>query len=269
MDSLTLAREVRAHVLRMTSGGRSSHVGSALSCADLLAVLYAGVLEVDPKHPEWAGRDRVIMSKGHAGAALYAVLAERGFFDPAVLHRHYQNGSYLSGHVSHVGIPGVEFSTGSLGHGLPVGAGLAWRARQTGQPWRTYVLLGDGECDEGSVWEAAMFAGHHELSTLVAIVDYNGMQSLGTTEETLGLEPFADKWRSFRWDVAEVDGHDHEALTAALRVPRGAGPGRPRCVLAHTVKGKGVSFMENQVLWHYRPPSAEELASALAEVGAG
>jgi transketolase len=269
MDSLTLAREVRAHVLRMTSGGRSSHVGSALSCADLLAVLYAGVLEVDPKHPEWAGRDRVIMSKGHAGAALYAVLAERGFFDPAVLHRHYQNGSYLSGHVSHVGIPGVEFSTGSLGHGLPVGAGLAWRARQTGQPWRTYVLLGDGECDEGSVWEAAMFAGHHELSTLVAIVDYNGMQSLGTTEETLGLEPFADKWRSFRWDVAEVDGHDHEALTAALRVPRGAGPGRPRCVLAHTVKGKGVSFMENQVLWHYRPPSAGELASALAEVGAG
>ena len=267
--SLEVARAVRAHVLRMTSAGRSSHVGSALSCADLLAVLYAEVLRVDPAHPDWADRDRFIMSKGHAGAALYAVLAERGFFDPAVLHRHYQNGSYLSGHVSHVGIPGVELSTGSLGHGLPVGAGLAWRARQTGRPWRTYVLLGDGECDEGSVWEAAMFAGHHELGTLVAVVDYNGLQSLGTTEETLRLEPFAAKWESFGWEVAEVDGHDHDALAHAMRVPRDPAPARPRCVLAHTVKGKGVSFMENRVLWHYRPPSPEELERALAEVGAG
>ncbi|MEU4692649.1 transketolase [Actinoplanes sp. NPDC023714] len=268
MTSADLARAVRAHVLRMTSSGRSSHVGSALSCADLLAVLYADVLQADPEHPDWPDRDRVIMSKGHAGAALYAVLAERGFFDTAVLHRHYQNGSYLSGHVSHVGIPGVEFSTGSLGHGLPVGAGLAWRARQTGRSWRTYVLLGDGECDEGSVWEAAMFAGHHELASLVAIVDYNRMQSLGTTDETLTLEPFAAKWRAFGWDVAEVDGHDHAALVTALRVPRTAEPGRPRCVLAHTVKGKGVSFMENRVLWHYRHASAEELERALAEVGA-
>ncbi|MFC7528296.1 transketolase [Actinoplanes sp. GCM10030250] len=266
-DSGSTARAVRAHVLRMTSSGRSSHVGSALSCADLLAVLYTGVLDVDPAHPQWPDRDRFVMSKGHAGAALYAVLAERGFFDQAVLHRHYQNGSYLSGHVSHVGIPGVEFSTGSLGHGLPVGAGLAWRARQTGRSWRTYVLLGDGECDEGSVWEAAMFAGHHELSNLIAIVDHNNMQSLGTCEETLRLEPFADKWRAFGWDVAEVDGHDHAALTGALRVPRGAAPSRPRCVLARTTKGKGVSFMEDRVLWHYRPPSPEELDRALAEVG--
>ncbi|MEV6300076.1 transketolase [Actinoplanes sp. NPDC051861] len=266
--SESTARAVRAHVLRMTSSGRSSHVGSALSCADVLAVLYTGVLRVDPADPRWPDRDRFVMSKGHAGAALYAVLAERGFFDEAVLHRHYQNGSYLSGHVSHVGIPGVEFSTGSLGHGLPVGAGMAWRARQTGRPWRTYVLLGDGECDEGSVWEAAMFAGHHELAGLVAVVDWNNMQSLGTCEETLRLEPFADKWRSFGWDVAEVDGHDHGALTGALDVPRGAEPGKPRCVLARTVKGKGVSFMENRVLWHYRPPSAEELERALEEVGA-
>lgn len=264
-----LADAVRRHVLTMTSVGRSSHVGSALSCADILAVLYGEVLLVDPARPDWPDRDRFIMSKGHAGAALYAVLAECGFFDPAVLHRHYQNGSYLSGHVSHVGIPGVEFSTGSLGHGLSVGAGLAWRARRTGRQWRTYVLLGDGECDEGSVWEAAMFAGHHELGTLVAVVDYNGLQSMGTTEETLRLEPFAAKWESFGWETIEVDGHDAEALAATMRVHRDPAPARPRCVLAHTVKGKGVSFMENQVLWHYRPPSAEELERALAEVGAG
>lgn len=264
--SVDAARTVRTQVLRMTNSGRSSHVGSALSCADILAVLYAGVLQVDPQRPDRPDRDRFIMSKGHAGAALYAVLAQRGFFDPSLLAQHYRNGSFLSGHVSHVGVPGVELSTGSLGHGLPVGAGLAWRARRTGQAWRTYVLLGDGECDEGSVWEAAMFAGHHRLSNLVAVVDYNKLQSLGGTEQTLALEPFADKWRAFGWHVAEVDGHDHQQLGRALAVPRGAPPDRPRCVLAHTVKGKGVSFMENQVLWHYRPPSDAELAGALAEV---
>jgi transketolase len=260
------ARAVRAYILRMTHSGRSSHVGSALSCADILAVLYADVLEVDPARPDRPDRDRFIMSKGHAGAALYAVLAQRGFFDAALLAQHYRNGSFLSGHVSHVGIPGVELSTGSLGHGLSVAAGLAWRARQIGQRWRTFTLLGDGECDEGSIWEAAMFAGHHGLSNLVAVVDYNKLQSLTGTEHTVGLEPFADKWRSFRWDVVEVDGHDHGALAGALAVPRAADRGRPRCVLAHTVKGKGVSFMENQVLWHYRPPSDDELATAMAEV---
>ncbi|MFF5296398.1 transketolase [Paractinoplanes globisporus] len=261
-----LARAIRAHVLRMTHTGRSSHVGSALSCADILAVLYGGVLEVDPGRPDRPDRDRFLMSKGHAGSALYAALAERGFFDPALLGQHYRNGSFLSGHVSHVGVPGVDLSTGSLGHGLSIGAGLAWRARQTGQAWRAYVLLGDGECDEGSVWEAAMFAAHHRLSALVAIVDYNKLQSLGSTEETIALEPFADKWRAFGWRVSEVDGHDHRQLSQTLAVPRGAPPDRPLCVLAHTVKGKGVSFMENQVLWHYRPPSDEELAGALAEV---
>jgi transketolase len=157
-------------------------------------------------------------------------------------------------------------STGSLGHGLSVGAGLAWRARQRGERWRTYVLLGDGECDEGSVWEAAMFAAHHRLSNLVAVVDYNKLQSLATTEQTLALEPFADKWRAFGWHVSEVDGHDHQQLGRSLAVPRGGPPDRPRCVLAHTIKGKGVSFMENEVLWHYRPPDDAELAGALAEV---
>jgi transketolase len=264
LTSAGLARAVRAHVLRMTHTGRSSHVGSALSCADILSVLYARILRVDPGRPQWEQRDRFVMSKGHAGAALYAVLAECGFFDPALLAGHYANGSVLSGHVSHVGVPGIELSTGSLGHGLPVAAGLAHRSRRCGN-WRTFVLLGDGECDEGSVWEAAMFAGHHRLSGLVAIVDYNKLQSLTTTEQTLALEPFADKWRAFGWAVAEVDGHDHRELTEALAAPADGGD-RPRCVLAHTVKGKGVSFMENQVLWHYRPPSAAELEAALEEV---
>ncbi|XVV08160.1 transketolase [Actinoplanes sp. CA-131856] len=262
MTSADLARAVRQHVLRMTNSGRSSHVGSALSCADLLAVLYAEVLAIDPAHPDTPDRDRFIMSKGHAGAALYAVLAESGFFDTRLLAQHYRNGSFLSGHVSHVGIPGVEFSTGSLGHGLPVGAGLAWQARRTGKTWMTYVLLGDGECDEGSVWESAMFAAHHRLTNLVALVDWNGLQSMATTEETLALEPFADKWRSFGWEVAEIDGHDHDQIRAAVR----PGGERPKVVLARTVKGKGVSFMENQVLWHYRPPDDLELAGAMSEV---
>jgi transketolase len=263
--SIETARAVRAHVLRMTSGGRSSHVGSALSCADILAVLYDVVLRVKPDDPDWAERDRFIMSKGHAGAALYATLAQSGFFPADLLDQHYQNGSFFSGHVSHVGVPGVEVSTGSLGHGLSVGAGLAWRARMRDERWRTYVLLGDGECDEGSVWEAAMFAHHHGLHNLVAVVDYNKLQAMGPTEETLKLEPFADKWRAFGWDTVEVDGHDHEQLTAALAI---LSPTNPRCVLAHTVKGKGVSFMENQLPWHYQHASGQQLRDALDEVGA-
>jgi transketolase len=246
----------------MTSTGRSSHVGSGLSASDILAVLYSGVLRVQPDDPTWVARDRFIMSKGHAGAAVYAVLAECGFFEPILLSQHYQNGSIFSGHVSHMGVPGVEVSTGSLGHGLSIGVGMAWRARQSGATWRSFVLLSDGECDEGSTWEAAMFAGHHRLDNAVAVVDYNKLQSLASTDETLTLEPFAAKWRSFGWRVSEVDGHDHDQLGAAL----GSRGDRPHCVLAHTVKGKGVSFMENEVLWHYRPPSDGELAQALAEL---
>lgn len=261
------SRRVRAHVLRMTSTGKSSHVASGLSVADILGVLYAEVLRLNPQNPDMPDRDRFVMSKGHAGAAVYAALAERGFYEPEMLAQHYQNGSIFSGHVNHAGVPGVELSTGSLGHGLSVAAGMAWRSRATRSSWRAYVLLSDGECDEGSVWEAAMLAGHHKLGNLVAIVDYNKMQSLATTDETLTLEPFAEKWKAFGWEVVEVDGHNHEALRAALDVTPVANA-RPRCVIAHTVKGKGVSFMENQVLWHYKPPSVEELALALQEVDA-
>jgi len=267
-ETIELARRVRIHALRMTSSGRSSHVGSVFSMADLLAVLYGAVLRVDPANPAWAGRDRFVLSKGHAGAGVYAVLAECGFFDPARLRDHYTDGSVFSGHVSHKGVPGVELSTGSLGHGLSVAAGMALGARLDGRKHRVFCLLSDGECDEGSVWEAAMFAAHHRLDNLIAVVDYNKIQSLDTVASTLGLEPFTDKWRAFGWQCIEVDGHDHTALHSLFK-RLDVGSGQPVCVLAHTVKGKGVSFMENQVLWHYRSPQDEEFASALRQLEAG
>ncbi len=263
----TLARKIRIHALKMTSTGGSSHIGSVLSMADILAVLYGEVMNLDPDNPRWPGRDRFILSKGHAGAGVYAVLAETGFFPTSKLETHYQDGSDLSGHVSHKGIPGVELSTGSLGHGLGVGAGFAKAAKLKGSGHRCFVLMSDGECDEGSVWEAALFSAHHQLDNLVAIVDYNKIQSLAPVAETMGLEPFADKWRSFGWQVGEVDGHDHEALSEVFgALPRGQG--KPQVVIAHTVKGKGVSFMENQVLWHYRCARGDEFDAALKELEA-
>lgn len=264
-DTRELAKRIRIHALRMTSTGGSSHVGAVFSMADIVSVLYGGVLKLDPANPGWAGRDRFILSKGHAGAGVYAALAERGFFPVEKLKTHYQNGSDLSGHVSHKGIPGVEFSTGSLGHGLSVGSGMAYGAKLDGRTHRVVVLLSDGECDEGSNWEAILFAGHHRLDNLVAVIDYNGIQSLAPVAETLELEPFADKWRAFGWGVRECDGHDHEALRAALTAPP-AREGRPTVVIARTTKGKGVSFMENTVLWHYRTARNEEFDRALAEL---
>jgi len=265
-DTRRLAARIRLHALNMTSRGGSSHIGSALSIADILGVLYGSVLRVDPANPRWPDRDRFILSKGHAGAAVYAALAECGFFPVEMLSKHYQNGSVLSGHVSSKGVPGVELSTGSLGHGLGVGAGMAYAAKSRAADNRVFVLLSDGECDEGSNWEAILFAGHHQLKNLIAVVDYNKIQSLKSTEETLGLEPFAEKLRAFRWRVAEADGHDHESLQRALApVP---GSTQPLCVLAHTVKGKGVSFMERSVLWHYRTARGGEFDAALAELEA-
>lgn len=264
MDSRELAKRIRIHALRMTSTGRSSHIGAVFSMADLVAVLYAGVLRVDPLRPRWPDRDRFILSKGHAGAGIYAALAESGFFPVSKLDTHYQDGSDLSGHVSHKGIAGVELSTGSLGHGLPVGAGMAYAAALDSRAHRVFVLLSDGECDEGSNWEAILFAAHFKLANLVVIVDYNKIQSLGTVADTIGLEPFAAKWQSFGWEAREVDGHDHAALGAVLS--QRSTSGRPVCVIAHTVKGKGVSFMENTVLWHYRSAVGDEYERALREL---
>jgi transketolase len=250
----------------MTNSGQSSHIGSVFSCADILAVLYGGeILRYRPDDPSWAKRDRFILSKGHAGAGVYAVLAECGFFPIEHLKQHYQDGSAFSGHVSHKGIPGVEVSTGSLGHGLGIGVGMAKALRLAGSDARVFVLISDGECDEGTVWEAALFAQHHALDNLVAIVDYNKIQSLAPVSDTLGLEPLGKKWEGFNWSVVEVDGHNHEMLSSALgTVPRVAG--RPTVIIAHTIKGKGVSFMENSVLWHYRTARGEEFQRALAEL---
>lgn len=265
MDTRELAHRIRVHVVNMTSRGGSSHVGAALSMTDLVAVLYGSVLRVNPAQPKDPHRDRFILSKGHAGAAIYAALAESGFFPVEKLLTHYQDGSDLSGHVSHKGIPGVELSTGSLGHGLPVGAGMALAGKLRSATHRVFVLLSDGECDEGSNWEAILFAAHHQLDNLIAIVDYNKIQSLAPVSETLALEPFADKWRSFGWCVAEVDGHDHDQIQAICeRLPLHSG--KPSCLIAHTTKGKGVSFMENSVLWHYRTARGAELAAALQEL---
>lgn len=250
--SIQLAWLIRRHGIEMTHLSGGSHIGAVLSAADILAVLYADVLRYDPEHPRWDGRDRFIMSKGHAGAAVYAALAECGFFDPAELKTHYANGSRLSGHVSHH-LPGVDFSTGSLGHGLSAAAGMALAARQDGKQHRIFALIGDGECDEGAVWEAALFANQYRLGNLVAIVDHNHMQSLDTCEHTLDLRPFDEKWRAFGWNVIELDGHDHDALRIALTDTRNAAQ-KPTVVIAHTVKGKGVSFMEHDILWHYRFP---------------
>lgn len=267
-DLQSLAGEIRETAMEMISDAGSSHIGGVFSAAEILSVLYGDVLRVRPEEPDWPERDRFIMSKGHACAGLYATLALRGFMPEERLSEFYVDGGSLAGHATHKGVPGVEVSTGSLGHGLALGVGLAEGARRThSDPWRVYVLLSDGECDEGSTWEAALRAPEWNLGNLTAIVDYNKIQSLGRVEEVLDLEPFAEKWSSFGWDVHEVDGHDVSELKQVLEdQSTPSAPGRPRCVIAHTVKGKGVSFMEDDLLWHYRSPQDEEYERALAEL---
>ena len=260
-----LARRIRAHVLDAIYRSGASHIGTAFSATELLAVLYGGVLRIDPVRPKDPDRDRFVLSKGHGCVALYAALAERGFFSTQWLEDYYQNGSRLFGHVTHTGVPGVEVSTGSLGHGLSVACGMAIVGKRKNRPYRVVALLSDGECDEGSTWEAVLFAGHHGLDNLVALIDYNKIQSLGRVDEVLDLEPLAAKWEAFGWAVQEIDGHDVNAIEAALiQIP--FGPNQPSCVIAHTIKGKGVSFMEDRLLWHYRAPDAGEFERALREL---
>lgn len=260
-----LARAIRGHALRMVHRSGAPHIGSCLSIADLLAVLYGKILRLDSERPDCPERDRFILSKGHAAAILYAVLAERGFIPMSLLDTYCRDGSVLAGHVSHA-VPGAEFSTGSLGHGLSVGCGMAIGAKREAHSWRTFVLLSDGELDEGSTWEAILFAAHHRLDNLVAIVDHNGYQATGRIEEVLDLGSIAEKLRAFRWVVRSVDGHDGDQIEQVLsEVP--FAPGSPSAVIAHTIKGKGVSFMEGRLEWHYRSPDAEQLKAALAEMG--
>ena len=262
-DTKQLAKRIRLHALNMTSTGGSSHIGSILSIADILSVLYGRILRFDSTNPKLKSRDRFILSKGHAGAGVYAVLAEQGFFSKKKLEKHYTNGSKFSGHISHMGIPGVEFSTGSLGHGLGVCSGIAYAAKLDDKKFMVYNLMSDGECDEGSNWEAALFSAHHKLNNLITIIDYNKFQSIKSVSETLELEPFAEKWNSFGWKVIEINGHDHTQITSALSKTHN---NKPICIIAHTIKGKGVSFMENNILWHYRSPQGQELRDAIKEV---
>ena len=258
-----LARKVRVHAVKMVNKGGSSHIGSVLSIVDILAVLYGRVMQYRSNEPKWANRDRFILSKGHAGAGVYAVLAECGFFNIAELDKHYQDGSIFSGHVSHKGVPGVELSTGSLGHGLPVASGMALAAKIDKKSHKIFVVMSDGELDEGSNWEAFMFASHHELNNLTAVIDRNKLQSMKTTEETLSLEPLRDKLIAFGWNVIEVDGHNHDELFSAID----SDTKKPKVIIANTIKGKGVSFMENEIAWHYRTPSGELFDQAMKELG--
>lgn len=256
MTSEQLAWKIRRHGIEMTNLSGGSHIGAVLSVADIIGMLYAEVLNFDSKNPEWHGRDRFILSKGHAGASIYAALAENGFFEVEELKTHYQNGSRLSGHVSHH-LPGVDFSTGSLGHGLSAAAGMAYAAKKDGKTHKVYVVLGDGECDEGSVWEAALFANHFRLNNLVAIVDHNHMQSLDFNENTLEIEDFGVKWKAFGWNVIEINGNNHDELREAFRQADEnfkAESHKPTVIIANTIKGCGVSFMQNDILWHYRFP---------------
>ena len=258
-----IARQVRIKIVRTIAKAGLGHVGGDLSVTDILTTLYFGVLDIDPTNPARPDRDRFILSKGHCAAAFYSVLSLRGFFDPAVVDTFMQPMAALNGHPNRRKIPGVEANTGPLGHGLPIGVGAAIGARLTGAGWRTFVVLGDGELQEGSNWEAAMTAGHHRLANLPAIVDRNRFQQGAGTEATNTLEPLADKFRAFGWEAVDVDGHDTAAL---LRVLAARGTDRPRAVIARTYKGRGVSFMEDRVEWHHKVPSAEQVEIALKEL---
>ncbi len=260
-----MAREIRRHVIRMTGEAGSGHPGGSLSMAELLTVLYfGGVLRHDPSNPDWQDRDRLILSKGHGCPALYAALAEAGYISREVLLTFRKIGSPLQGHPDRRFLPILEASTGSLGQGLSIGIGMALAARLDDRPCRAFVILGDGEIDEGQIWEAAAFASFHKLDNLIAIVDCNKIQLDGFVKEILDMDPLADKWRAFGWETREIDGHDHGQILGALTTP--APQGKPLAIIAHTIKGKGVSFMENNPEFHGVAPTADEVVKALAEL---
>jgi transketolase len=258
-----LAREIRLADLDMIERAGLGHIGPDFSVTDILATLYGAVLSIDPLDPQAQDRDRFILSKGHSAGALYATLAQCGFFPRAELKTFAQPMSALNGHPNRTKVPGVETNTGPLGHGFPVAVGTALAAKLQGVGRRTFVVLGDGELQEGSNWEAAMTASHYQLSSLTAIVDRNGLQQGARTEDTKQLEPLEDKWAAFGFEVRHSDGHDHLQLLDAFRPPEST---RPVCVIAHTVKGKGVSFMEDRVEWHHKVPDAKQTARAHEEL---
>ncbi len=256
------SRLTRRRVLEMCVRAQAGHIAPSFSCVDILvALFYSGLLRHDPRRPRWSGRDRLVLSKGHSANALFAILSDRGVFARAELSKFIQAGGLLGTHCDDF-VPGAEVTNGSLGHGLAVGAGMALAARSTNQTFRTFVLAGDGECQEGSHWEAAMWAAHQKLATLTLIVDANGMTATGPTGESVGLEPLEGKFRAFGWQTACVDGHSHADLLRVLSVRPAARRGKPLAVIARTVKGRGVRFMENNSIWHYRIPQGRELRQA-------
>lgn len=260
------AARLRGKVIEMSHAAQAAHLASSLSCCDIVAAAYWHVLKVDPQAPRDQLRDRFILSKGHAATALYAALAFKGFFPEAELTTYCQDGGRLAEHPPANLLPGVEAATGSLGHGLPIGCGMALSGRIAKLSFRVYALLSDGENNEGSVWEAAMFAAAQKLENVCVIVDYNKWQATARSNETLMLAPLADKWRAFGWDAFETDGHDIAKLADLMHnIPNGSG--KPVAIVAHTVKGKGVSFMEDDNNWHYRAPTADEVKKAHKELG--
>lgn len=262
IPSEVLAQRARIEILRMTSRSKASHVGSSLSVVDILSVLYSEVANISPSTVTAFDRDIVILSKGHAAAAIYSVLALKDFFSLEWLNNYCADGAQLGGHVTSKNVPGVELSTGSLGHGLPYGMGIAISRKRSKYDGEVYVVMSDGECDEGTTWESALIANHYKLNNLTVIIDRNKIQSLDFTESTIALEPFTQKWEAFGWDVLEVDGHCHKSLLESLLKPSV----KPKCIVANTTKGKGVDFMENSVLWHYKSPNENELDNAIAQV---
>ncbi len=262
----SLARTVRRRIIELSHRAGTPHLGSSLSCIDLLAALYGAVLRIDPARPADPARDRFILSKGHAALALYVTLALRGFFPEQWLDEYNRDGGRLAEHPGPHCVPGVEAATGSLGHGLPLGLGLALAGRIRGESYRVFVLMSDGECNEGSVWEAALFAPAQRLDRVTALIDYNKWQATARSEETMALAPLCAKWAAFGWDAVEIDGHDFGQIVGALTAPPAAG--KPRAIIAHTVKGRGVSFMEDDNNWHYRIPSADEVRRATEELEA-
>ncbi len=265
MDYRNIANNIRKDILLMHNRAKASHIGSSFSCIEILVALYFKILKINPNIIYNPNRDRFIISKGHAASALYTTLAHRGFFNKTVLNTYCMDGTFLPGHSTRNCVPGVEVSTGSLGHGLPIGAGLALAGKHDKLKYRVFVLISDGECDEGTIWESALFASHYKLDNLIVIIDYNKIQALGRTNEILNLEPFEDKWKSFGWTVKKIDGHNIPGIIKTLETLPFK-KGKPNVVIAHTIKGKGVSFMEDKLTWHYKSPDNEELKTAINEL---
>jgi transketolase len=266
-DLPAIARLIRARIIENSHRTGTPHLGSCLSCVDILTAFYFNVLRIDPNNPRDPDRDRFILSKGHGAPALFQILALRGFYPPSMLADYGQDGSLFGEHPptpDH--LPGIEAATGSLGHGLPMGVGMALSARILGRSHRVFAVLSDGECNEGAVWEAALFAAGQLLDRVAVVIDFNKWQATGRSEEIMALAPLVDKWRAFGWHACEADGHDMDALARLLSaVPDGSG--KPLAIIAHTIKGRGVSFMEDDNNWHYRIPTADEVAAAKRELG--